>query len=244
MEKVLEIKELKKVYRNGRGVKGLSLEVNKGDIVGLLGPNGSGKTTTMKAICGMLSPDSGSVKIFGKDVEEEVEAALEQAGFLIEAPAFCEAATAKQNLKMAARYYKDVDEARIEKVLEIVRLLPFKDDKAGKFSMGMKQRLGIALAILSQPGLLVLDEPFNGLDIEGVVHIRELILAMSQKYGTSFLVSGHIAPELEKICTHVGVIFDGRLLSFETIEGALKLHPSLEDYYLAKVREAEGSVEV
>lgn len=242
MQPVLEITNLKKLYKNGRGIKNLCLTVNKGDIVGLLGPNGSGKTTTMKVIGGMILPDCGDVKIFGNDIEENIEAALENAGFLIEEPAIFGAATAEQNLKMAARYYKDADAARIDKVLEIVKLTGFKKEKAGKFSMGMKQRLGIALAILSNPGFLVLDEPFNGLDIEGVVNIRELISALAEKYGTSFLISGHIASELEKICTHIAVIHDGNLLAFDTIGEALRLHPTLEDYYLALVREAEGSL--
>lgn len=240
MQPVLEITNFKKLYKNGRGVKYLNLTVNKGDIVGLLGPNGSGKTTTMKATCRMTAPDSGSVRLFGCDVAEETEKALENAGFLIEDPAICGAASAKENLKMAARYYKDIDDERIDKVLKTVKLDAFKDDKAGKFSMGMKQRLGIALAILSKPGFLVLDEPFNGLDIEGVVHIRELIKSLAQNDGTSFLISGHIAPELEKICTHVAIINEGILLAYDTIDNALKFHPTLEDYYLAVVREAEG----
>lgn len=243
MQPVLEITNFKKLYRNGRGVKDLSLTVNRGDIVGLLGPNGSGKTTTMKAICGMTAPDSGTIKIFGNDVADNIEKALENAGFLIEAPAIYGAATAEQNLKMAAGYY-NIGNDRIDKVLDIVKLSPFKNDRADRFSMGMKQRLGIALALLSNPGFLVLDEPFNGLDIEGVVHIRELILKLSEEYGTTFLISGHIAPELEKICTHTAVIHEGYLLAYDTLDGALKFHPSLEDYYLALVREAEGSIEL
>ena len=244
MQSILEINNLKKTYKNGRGIENISLTVNSGDVVGLLGPNGSGKTTTMKAICGLLTPDSGNVKIFGHDTEDNFEAAVEKVGFLIEEPAICLSATAEQNLKMAARYYGNVTSERIDKVLELVKLDRYKKDKAARFSLGMKQRLGLALAMLSEPELMVLDEPLNGLDIEGIIHTRELISALSEQKHTAFLISSHIAAELEKVCNRVAVLHEGKLLAFEDIENALRFQPSLEDYYLSIVREAEGSVEL
>ncbi len=244
MQTILEIKNLKKLYKNGRGIEHLSLTVNEGDVVGLLGPNGSGKTTAMKAMCGLITPDAGEISIFGHSIETEFEAAIQRVGFLIEEPALCLAATAEQNLKMAARYYDKIGGERIQRVLELVKLDRYKKDKAGKFSLGMKQRLGLAMAMVSSPDFMVLDEPLNGLDIEGVIHIRELIMALAEKKGTAFLISGHIAAELEKVCNKVAILHEGRILAFEEMENALKFRPSLEDYYLSVVREAEGSVKL
>lgn len=244
MEAILEINRLKKLYKNGRGIDDISFDVCPGDVVGLLGPNGSGKTTTMKAVCGLITPDSGEISIFGKNVESDFEAAVAKTGFLIEEPSICLNATAEQNLKMAAGYYKNVTAERIKKVLELVKLEKYGKDKAARFSLGMKQRLGIALAMLSEPELMVLDEPLNGLDIEGIIHIRELISALSEQKKTAFLISSHIAAELEKVCNRVAVLHEGRLLAFEYLEDALRFRPSLEAYYLSVVREAEGSVEL
>lgn len=240
MCKVLEIEKLTKRYKNGRGVTNITLTVNAGEIVGLLGPNGSGKTTIMKTVGGLIHADSGKIRILGIDTEIEPEAALAETGFLIENPALHGFMTAEQNLRLAAAYYPDVNEERIEKALELVGLLPYRSDKVGRFSLGMKQRLGLASAMLSEPKLLILDEPLNGLDIEGVIRVRELIGRLSEERGTACLISGHVAAELEKICTHVAVLHNDRLAAFDTVENALKFRPTLEDYYISVVRECEG----
>ena len=144
---------------------------------------------------------------------------------------------------MAARLYGGaVTPERIDRVLDIVRMKQFQKEKCARFSLGMKQRLGLALAILSEPKLVVLDEPTIGLDIEGTVEIREIILAMAKEKGTSFLIASHLAPELEKICNKVAIIHEGSMLSFETLEESLKFNPTLEDYFLAKVKEVRGSI--
>lgn len=241
---VLEISRLKKLYKNGRGINDISLTVNEGDIVGLLGSNGSGKTTTMKAMCGLISHDSGKISIFGHDIEKEHEAAMADVGFLIEEPALCLYATAEQNMKMAAAYYPNVTDDMITKALELVKLDRYRHDKVGRFSLGMKQRLGLALAMVSSPSFMVLDEPLNGLDIEGIIHTRELIMALAEKKGTAFLISGHIAAELEKICNRVAILYEGRLLACEDMETALRFQPTLEDYYLSIIREAEGGIDL
>lgn len=242
MQKILETENLTKKYKNGRGIENINLVVNPGDIVGLLGPNGSGKTTIMKAISGLIHHDGGSIKIFGHDIESEPAAALADAGFLIESPALYTYMTAYQNLKTAARYYPNINDEEILKALELVGLLLYKDDKVSKFSLGMKQRLGLALAILSKPRLMVLDEPLNGLDIEGVIRIRELIEQMSKQNGAACLISGHVAAELEKVCSHVAVLHEGRIAAFDTMENALKYRPTLEEYYISVVRGCKGGV--
>lgn len=244
MEKILEVKGLIKLYKNGRGASDINLELEKGDVVGLLGPNGSGKTTIMKAIVGLVHANAGSVRIFGCDISTDFECAMERVGCLIEAPAIYENMTAAKNLKLAARYYPNIDEKRITDVLRIVRLDKYKKDKVGRFSLGMKQRLGLALALLSEPELLILDEPANGLDIEGIVEIREIILRLAEEKGITFLISSHIAVEIEKTCNKVVVLHEGEMLSLDSMEDALKRNPTLEDYYLEKVREKRGPVEL
>lgn len=244
MEKILEVNGLTKLYKNGRGASDINLELEKGDVVGLLGPNGSGKTTIMKAIVGLVHANAGSVRIFGCDISTDFECAMERVGCLIEAPAIYENMTAAKNLKLAARYYPNIDEKRITDVLRIVRLDKYKKDKVGRFSLGMKQRLGLALALLSEPELLILDEPANGLDIEGIVEIREIILRLAEEKGITFLISSHIAVEIEKTCNKVVVLHEGEMLSLDSMEDALKRNPTLEDYYLEKVREKRGPVEL
>lgn len=239
---VLEIKEITKLYKNGRGIKRISMTVEKGDIVGLLGPNGSGKTTTMKSVLGLCHADEGVIKVFGKNMAEHFEENMEHIGALIEAPAFYGDMTAKRNLQLFARYYKNADEARIEQVLEIVRLSQYKKDKTSRFSLGMKQRLGLAIAFLSMPDLVLLDEPANGIDIEGMIEIREIVKGMRDKYGTTFLISSHLASEIEKTCNKAAIIHEGELIDFTTMDEALKYHPSLEDYYLEKVKDKRGDI--
>lgn len=242
MDIVLKLDHVSKVYSNGRGARNITFSVERGQVVGLLGPNGSGKTTIMKSITGLSQPTEGTITVFGANAVDSREAALAQVGALIEQPALYENLTAQEHLEMAARYYPNVDEARIDKVLEIVGLAQYRKERCGKFSLGMKQRMGLALALLSEPELMILDEPTNGLDIEATVEIREIIIRLAKEKGVTFLVASHLASEIEKMCTHVLVLHEGEMLSFDTKEEALRLHPSLEDYFLAKVRDKKGSV--
>lgn len=240
---VLSVHSLKKLFRNGRGVNNITLNVNEGDIVGLLGPNGSGKTTAMKSIIGMNRIDEGEIQIFGYDIDNDFESAMESVGCLIETPALYDRMSAYQNLKTAARFYKYPDKRTeteaINNALALVGLDKYSKDKAGSFSLGMRQRLGIALALLPRPRLVILDEPTNGLDIEGVVHIRNVIKEMSEKNKTTFLISGHVASELEKLFDRVAVIYDGRLLAMDGMDEVLENFPSLEDYFLSIVGDAK-----
>jgi len=234
---IIEVNSLTKLYKNGRGIKDITFTVEEGDIVGLLGPNGSGKTTTMKAILGLCRGNSGSITVFGKSIDEDFEEIMLQTGALIEAPAIFADMTAMQNMQLAARFYKNIGKDRIEQVLDAVHLLQYKNDKAGRFSLGMKQRLGLALAYLSNPKLIIMDEPVNGLDIEGMIETREIIMSLNKKYNTTFLISSHLSSEIEKTCNKVAVMSEGKLIDFTLTEKALELNPTLEDYYLRRVRE-------
>lgn len=242
MEPILEIKNLSKLYKNNRGVKRISFSIEKGDIVGLLGPNGSGKTTTMKAILGLVRPDYGNVRIFGMDIDDHFEEIMARTGALVEAPAIYMDLTAGANLKMMARLHPHVTEERIDHVLRLVHMEKYKNDKAGRFSLGMKQRLGLALAWLSEPEMVILDEPTNGLDIEGMIEVREIIGKMAEEKGATFLISSHLAGEIEKTCNKVGVMHEGELIDFTTKEEALRLHPSMEDYFLSVVKDQRGDI--
>ena len=244
MGNVIEISNLTKLYKNGRGIRNVSFRVEEGDIVGLLGPNGSGKTTAMKACLGLNRPSAGQIKIFGMDAEENFEEIMRNTGALVEAPAIYKDMTAYRHLQMMAKLYPGVNRQRIEKVLDIVHLLQYKNDKAGRFSLGMKQRLGLAMALLADPALMILDEPVNGLDIEGVVEIREIIKRLNADKHTTFLISSHMAGEIEKTCNKVVVMYEGELIAACSTEEALRLHPSMEDYFLSVVKDRRGEIAI
>ena len=237
---MIEVNSLTKLYKNNRGIKNLSFKIESGEILGLLGPNGSGKTTAMKAILSLIKADSGDVIVDGMDINEHFEEIMAYTGALIEAPAIYKDLTAYQNMYLCAKSKKHREE--INEMLKLVHLLPYKDEKAGKFSLGMKQRLGLAKALLGDPRLVILDEPVNGLDIEGVVEIREVIKEMNKKYNTTFIISSHIASEIEKLCTNVAVISEGELIAMDNTDKIMSLYPSMEDYFLEKVRERRFAV--
>lgn len=238
---VIEISNLTKLYKNNRGIRNISLTVEKGDILGLLGPNGSGKTTAMKAVLNLVH-SIGDIKVFGMDLNDQFEEIMRRVGALIESPAIYKDMTAYQNIKMHAAMYPDITKEHIEHILDVVHLLPYKNDKAGRFSLGMKQRLGLAVAFVSNPELIILDEPVNGLDIEGVVEIREIIKRLNEEKGVTFLISSHMASEIEKTCNKVAVMYEGELIAKSSTEDALKLHPSMEDYFLTVVKDRRGEI--
>jgi len=231
---ILEVENLTKLYKNGRGAEEISFALEPGEVLGLLGPNGSGKTTIMKAIVGLIRPTRGNVRINGYDVTQNHEQALGQVGCLIEAPALYEHMSAFHNLKLAARFYDDADKSRIDEVLHMVEMDKYKNDKVSSFSLGMRQRIGVALAVLSKPKLLVLDEPANGLDIEGMIFVREVVTKAAES-GASVLISSHLAHEIELCATKAAIMHSGRLLCVESMETIKGISPSLEDYFLAQV---------
>jgi len=238
---VLELDNLTKLYKNGRGAEDISFALAPGEVLGLLGPNGSGKTTTMKAITGLVQPTRGTVRICGIDVTRQHELAMKHTGCLIEAPALYEHMTAYQNLKLAARFYKHVNSSGIEEVLRLVEMDKYRKDKVSSFSLGMRQRVGLALAMLSEPDLLVLDEPANGLDIEGMIYVREVI-GTAAKRGAAVLVSSHLAHQIEQCATKAAIIYGGKLLCVESMDTILSSSPSLEDFFLAQIVKMRGEV--
>jgi ABC-2 type transport system ATP-binding protein len=238
---VLELEGLTKLYKNGRGAEDVSFALASGEVLGLLGPNGSGKTTIMKAIAGMFPPTRGRIRVCGIDAAERHEQAMTHAGCLIESPALYEHMTAFQNLRLAARFYKNVDDKRIHEVLRLVEMDRYVKDKVATFSLGMRQRTGLALALLSEPALLILDEPANGLDIEGMVYVRNVVKEAAGK-GAAVLISSHLAHEIEQCATKAAILYSGKLLCVESMDTVLSLSPNLEDYFLAQVAKMRGEV--
>lgn len=189
----------------------ISLQVPQGSIYGFLGPNGAGKTTTLKLILGLLKRQQGSIKIFDQPFETNRIEILKRVGSLIESPSIYAHLTARENLELLQKIYQ-CPLSRVNDVLEIVGLAETGKKKAGQFSLGMKQRLSIAVALLHNPSLLILDEPTNGLDPSGIVEIRELLTRLNAQQGMTILISSHLLSEIEKLVTNVGIISKGSLL--------------------------------
>lgn len=231
---VLEINNLTKKYSNNRGTFNITFNIDEGEIFGLLGPNGSGKTTLLKMITGLTSCQSGYIKIFGYDLSDDRANALKKVGALIEAPASIPYISAYNNLKLVKDFYEDPLD--VDNTLETVGLLKVKNDIISKYSLGMKQRLGIALSIIGNPKLLVLDEPSNGLDIEATIAIRDMLINFCKCQNTTLLISSHLAHEIEVMCTKVGIMEDGKLIDITSMEHILENNKSLEDYYLRVVK--------
>jgi ABC-2 type transport system ATP-binding protein len=218
MSTILEINQLSKNYKALKAVDQLSLKIEGGMIFGLLGPNGSGKTTTLGMLLGVIRPSSGSFSWFGNGQKDENRRRI---GALLETPNFYPYLTAYQNLEVVAKIKGMKNpEARIEEVLRQVELFDRKDTKFKTFSLGMKQRLAIASALLSDPEVLVLDEPTNGLDPQGIAEIRELILHIGTT-GKTIIIASHILDEIEKTCTHCAIMRKGNLLQVGTIKDIL-----------------------
>lgn len=206
-------------------LKGISLQVPYGSIYGFLGPNGAGKTTTLRLILGLLKKQSGTIKVFDKPFDQHRKEILKDLGSLIESPSLYGHLTATENLKIWQTIYQ-CPKSRINEVLEIVGLSKTGDKKAARFSLGMKQRLSIAVAILHNPALLILDEPTNGLDPNGIIEIRELLKRLVAEHKMTIVISSHLLSEIEKMVTHIGIIHKGTLL-FQGTLGDLKWQQTL-----------------
>ncbi|WP_059170244.1 ATP-binding cassette domain-containing protein [Bacillus sp. FJAT-27445] len=199
-------------------VTNINLQIHKGEIYGLLGQNGAGKTTIMKMLTGILKPTSGEIEIFGQKLTESSKFMLKRVGSIIEYPIFFEHLTAIENLKLHCEYLGYYDEKGIKQALDMVQLRGIEDKCVKEFSLGMKQRLGIARAIITKPELIILDEPTNGLDPIGIKDTRDLILLLNKEYGITFILSSHILGEMEQVVDRIGVIDNGRLLNEVTLE--------------------------
>ncbi|MDE7132092.1 MAG: ATP-binding cassette domain-containing protein [Lachnospiraceae bacterium] len=215
-EYVLRTTKLTKIYGKHKAVNAVDMHVRKGDIYGFIGKNGAGKSTFMKMVAGLASPDEGEIELFGS---HDVEKQRMRVGSLIETPGLYYQMTAAENLEVLRRAYGITDKGIVEQMLVLMGLEDTGKKKVGKFSMGMKQRLGIAAALLRSPDFLILDEPINGLDPQGIRQIRELLVRLNREKNITMMISSHILGELSKIATAYGVIRDGELVEeFDTAE--------------------------
>lgn len=223
MEFIISTQSLTKEYNHHPVVQQLDLRVPAGSIYGFLGPNGAGKSTTMKMLLGLVKPTSGQMSILGHPVNSQNRLEiLSHTGSLIESPAYYGHLSGKENLQIICTL-KNVPEKEISRVLQIVRMETQKDKKVREYSLGMKQRLALAAALLGNPDLLLLDEPTNGLDPAGIQEMRELITALPGQYGMTVLVSSHLLAEIDQMATHVGIIDKGQLI-FQDSLSALHEH--------------------
>lgn len=212
MTSVITTNSLTKQYKNKIVIDHLDLMVPEGSIYGFLGPNGAGKSTTLKLLLGLIKPTKGQISILGKEVnlKNRLEI-LTQTGSLIESPAYYGHLSGKENLQIICTL-KNVPEQEIDRVLNIVRMEEHQNKKVSHYSLGMKQRLGLAAALLGNPKILLLDEPTNGLDPAGIQEMRELICSLPRKYGMTIVVSSHLLSEIDQMATHVGIINQGQLI--------------------------------
>lgn len=212
MEYILETQDLVKSYKGKTVVNAVNIHVKKGEIYGFVGPNGAGKSTVMKMVLNLTQPDSGEVSVFGEKMGRTSYECLKRIGSIIERPNFYETITGRENLELHCEYMGFPNKERIDEVLQMVDLQNIEGKTVAHYSMGMKQRLAIARAILARPELLILDEPINALDPEGIREMRNLFLRLNQEAGTTIFISSHILSEVEQIADTVGIIQNGKLL--------------------------------
>ena len=216
METILSINNLNKIYNKYvHAVNNVSLEIKKGNVYGILGPNGSGKSTTLGIVLNVVNKTSGTYSWFGGKLE--THEALKKVGAIIERPNFYPYMTAKQNLELVCKI-KNIDYSKVQEKLTLVGLVDRENSKFNTFSLGMKQRLAIASALLNDPEILILDEPTNGLDPQGIHQIRDIIRLIASQ-GTTILLASHLLDEVEKVCSHVLVLQKGKILYTGTVDG-------------------------
>ncbi|MFJ8461031.1 ABC transporter ATP-binding protein [Lysinibacillus xylanilyticus] len=213
MTYIVKTNQLTKVYEGKEAVSSVNMHVKKGEIYGFLGPNGAGKTTVMKMLTNLTKPTSGDIEIFGEKLTDQSYEVLKRLGTIIEYPIFYENLTAKETLELHCEYMGYYDKKEITHVLDLVKLTNTEKKHVKDFSLGMKQRLGIARAIITKPELLILDEPINGLDPVGIKELRELFKMLCKEYGITIIISSHILGEIEQIADTIGVIKNGRLIT-------------------------------
>lgn len=237
-EKILECKELKKNFGKKQILKGVNFDLFEGDILGFIGPNGAGKTTTIKLILGLQKITSGSVLINGYDIKKDFVSAIKRVGAIVENPDMYMYLTGRENLKMIARLYKGITKERIDEVIKISGLGKRIDDKVSKYSLGMRQRLGIAASILHRPNILILDEPTNGLDPEGIKELRDLLMYLAKEEKMGILISSHNLSELESFCNKICIIQNGSVIeSSDIVSLKKKISDSLYVFELNTVKD-------
>ena len=233
---MIQIKKVSLSYVKGKKViDNMSLKVENGTVFGFIGPNGAGKTTTIKIILGLQRMNDGQVIINGYDIKKDFCRAIERVGAIVESPDMYMYLSGKKNLQIIARMYKGVSKERIDEVIKLVGLEERINDKVSKYSLGMRQRLGIAASLIHSPNLLVLDEPTNGLDPEGIKDLRNLLKKLAKKDKIGILISSHNLSELESFCTDVCIIKNGEIIEYTSVKKAKKADQTSYIISLSKI---------
>lgn len=240
MEPIIAASKLTKRFRRVPAVDGLDLTVERGDVFGFLGPNGAGKSTTLRMMVGLIRPTRGCVRLFGYDAWREHCAALRKVGAMIETPAFYKYLTGRDNLRVLYNMGGNCTAKQIDEALDIVGLLDRAKDKVKGYSQGMRQRLAIALAILGKPELILLDEPTNGLDPQGMKEVRDLIRRLSNDLNFTVFLSSHLLHEVEQVCTQIAVVNKGRVIERGSVNELLRQ----SDTYDVQVHPVELAADV
>ncbi|MGO4889555.1 ABC transporter ATP-binding protein [Anaerobacillus sp. MEB173] len=217
-EPILVVEDLNRSFDHKKVIHHVSFTVDEGDIFGFLGPNGCGKTTIIRMILGLIKPDSGTVKINGYDIKKEFLKAVAHVGAVVETPTFYTNLTGYQNLLLIKNLYPNLSKSRIDEVLQLVGLSSKAKNKVSTYSLGMKQRLGLARTLLNHPKIVFLDEPTNGIDPKGVSDLRELIVSLAKKENITFFITSHILHEIEQVCNKVAVLKEGHLIAIGTVK--------------------------
>jgi len=233
---LVEVKNLNKKFGRKQVLHDVSFEINEGEILGFIGPNGAGKTTTIKLMLGLQSITSGSVIIDGYDIVKNFEKAIEKVGAIVESPDLYMYLTGRQNLKLISNLYKGVTKERIEEIIKLVGLEKRIDDKVSKYSLGMRQRLGIAASIIHNPKILILDEPTNGLDPEGIKDVRELLIRLAKKEKMAILISSHNLSELDNFVDKACIVQNGHVISNTAVNKLKSYDKSRYKIFLDKTK--------
>lgn len=244
--KMIEVIGLTKSFNGRTVIDNIDITVDEGDIFGFLGPNGSGKTTTIRMLLKLIYPDSGVIRLVGSDIKEDFSHVVDKVGAIVETPRFYTYLSGRKNLELMANLIGLSSKDRIDEVLKLVGLVDRAKDKFKTYSLGMKQRLGIANALLNDPRLVILDEPTNGLDPQGMKEVRDIILKLSFEKKITFLISTHLLHEVEQICNKVAVLNNGRIVAQGKVSDLLnseweiiEVHTSQEDRAFDIVRDKE-----
>jgi ABC-2 type transport system ATP-binding protein len=217
-EAAMQLRNVSKRIGKKEIIKDLSFTINKGEVFGLIGPNGAGKTTTIRMMVGLMKISEGDVHILGKSIKSEFKEAIREVGAIVENPELYPFLTGSQNLKQYARMIPGITQERIDEAVQLVGLEKAMNEKVGRYSLGMRQRIGIAQALLHQPSVLILDEPTNGLDPAGIREIRQYIRRLATEQGVAVIISSHLLSEIELMCDRIGVIKNGELVAIQAVK--------------------------
>lgn len=239
---IVQVREISKVIQNKKIIDHCSFELYPGEVVGFLGPNGAGKTTTIRMMVGLMAPTSGQIIIDQYDVQQQLEEALNQVGAIVENPEMYKHLTGYQNLEIYARAYKGINKQRIDEVTQLVGLESRIHDKVKNYSLGMRQRLGLAQALLHKPKILILDEPNNGLDPAGIREFRDHLRRLAQEEQLAILVSSHLLSEIELLCDRIIVIQSGKILGTQNIQVKESEEQQLQVHFI--VDQKQGVLEL